>query len=201
MDFSKISQDVFNKQLEATKAWHACEPSSFADMDLADLILHQHWCNFQLWHIEDEARRKDVEPKVIADCKYAIDGLNQKRNDYMEKVDAAWLKLLAPHLPAQAKAVYNTESLGMACDRMSILALKLWHMQEQMERTNVGVEHVASCAKKLQVLQEQRQDLALAINFLLTEFIQGTKQPKLYFQFKMYNDPNLNPQLYAKAGA
>ena len=153
---------------------------------------------FRLWHIEDTARRRDVTPDVIADCKYRIDRLNQERNDRIERVDACLVALLSPLLPASPAPHINTESLGMAIDRLSILSLKIWHMDEQVRRTDVTPEHIASCEKKLAVLKEQRADLSLAVKHLVTEFVEGTKTPKLYFQFKMYNDPTLNPELYGK---
>lgn len=128
----------------------------------------------------------------------ASTGLNQERNDRIERVDACLVALLSPLLPASPAPHINTESLGMAIDRLSILSLKIWHMDEQVRRTDVTPEHIASCEKKLAVLKEQRADLSLAVKHLVTEFVEGAKTPKLYFQFKMYNDPTLNPELYGK---
>ena len=160
------------------------------------LILSQHLRNFRLWHVEDIARRRDVGPEVIADCKRRIDTLNQERNDRIEKVDVCLLNMLAPLLPPDAGQAMNTESLGMAVDRLSILSLKIWHMDEQTRRDDVSPAHVDACRNKLAVLKTQRGDLQQALMDLLHEFAAGTKRPKLYFQFKMYNDPSLNPQLY-----
>ena len=196
----------FALQDEATARWHAVSPSApEADPDataspetLRTLVLSQHLRNFLLWHTEDTARRTDVGPEVIADCKYRIDKLNQERNDRMERVDACLVALLSPLLPANPQPYINTESLGMAIDRLSILSLKIWHMSEQLQRTDVSPEHIESCQKKLNVLQEQRSDLKLAVKHLVSEFVAGTKTPKLYFQFKMYNDPTLNPELYGQ---
>ena len=142
-----------------------------------------------------------MTPDVIADCKYRIDRLNQERNDRIERVDACLVALLSPLLPASPAPHINTESLGMAIDRLSILSLKIWHMDEQVRRTDVTPEHIASCEKKLAVLKEQRADLSLAVKHLVTEFVEGAKTPKLYFQFKMYNDPTLNPELYGNRGS
>ena len=172
----------FDAQNEATALWHSQEPeaddvapdASASPETLLALVRAQHLRNFRLWHIEDTARRRDVTPDVIADCK------------------------LSPLLPASPAPHINTESLGMAIDRLSILSLKIWHMDEQVRRTDVTPEHIASCEKKLAVLKEQRADLSLAVKHLVTEFVEGTKTPKLYFQFKMYNDPTLNPELYGK---
>lgn len=196
----------FEAQNEATALWHREEPeaadvapdASASPETLLALVRAQHLRNFRLWHTEDVARRRDVTPDVIADCKYRIDRLNQERNDRMERVDACLVALLSPLLPASPAPYSNTESLGMAIDRLSILSLKIWHMDEQLRRTNVTPEHIESCRNKLAVLKEQRTDLIAAVKHLVSEFVEGTKTPKLYFQFKMYNDPSLNPELYGK---
>ena len=198
--------DCFALQDEATRKWHSDTPeapdvpadTAARPETLRALVLAQHLRNFRLWHIEDTARRQDVTPDIIADCKYRIDKLNQERNDRMERVDACLIALLTPLLPAKAAPVINTESLGMAIDRLSILSLKIWHMDEQVQRSDVSAEHVASCTQKLQTLITQRQDLIQAVLYLVSEYITGAKSPRLYFQFKMYNDPTLNPELYRK---
>lgn len=196
----------FEAQNAATALWHRQEPEALdpapeataTPETLLALVRAQHLRNFRLWHIEDTARRHDVTPDIIADCKYRIDRLNQERNDRMERVDACLVALLSPLLPASPASHTNTESLGMAIDRLSILSLKVWHMDEQLLRADVTPEHLDSCARKLAVLKEQRADLIVAVKHLVSEFIEGTKTPKLYFQFKMYNDPALNPELYRK---
>lgn len=196
----------FEAQNKATALWHREEPeaadvapdASASPETLLALVRAQHLRNFRLWHTEDVARRRDVTPDVIADCKYRIDTLNQERNDRMERVDACLVALLSPLLPASPAPYSNTESLGMAIDRLSILSLKIWHMDEQLRRTDVTPEHIESCRNKLAVLKEQRADLIAAVKHLVSEFVEGTKTPKLYFQFKMYNDPSLNPELYGK---
>ncbi len=192
-------------QDEATALWHNREPSTDpepaadAPADAATLrgqILSQHLRNFRLWHVEDEARRRDVPDAVIAECKRRIDRLNQERNDRMEKVDVLLLRLLAPLLPPDPAPTLNTESPGMAVDRLSILSLKIWHMDEQTRRGDADEAHRERCRSKLMVLRHQRADLERALADLLREFAAGTKRPKPYFQFKMYNDPSLNPRLY-----
>ena len=135
----------FDAQNEATALWHSQEPeaddvapdASASPETLLALVRAQHLRNFRLWHIEDTARRRDVTPDVIADCKYRIDRLNQERNDRIESVDACLVALLSPLLPASPAPHINTESLGMAIDRLSILSLKIWHMDEQVRRTDV----------------------------------------------------------------
>lgn len=210
--------DCFALQDEATARWHTEEPAApeppagaqSAPDGLPDvlraLVLDQHLRNFRLWHVEDMARRRDVDDAVIADCKRRIDALNQERNDRMERVDACLVDLLRPLLPGAGtgpetgREAYNTESPGMAIDRLSILSLKIWHMAEQTERADASPEHIAACRDKLAVLRRQREDLAAAVQDLMAEYLAGSKRPRVYFQFKMYNDPNLNPQLYAPRG-
>lgn len=192
-------------QHNATSKWHLQESGDLAYPEadqasaelLHDLVLAQHLCNFRLWHVEDTARRRDVGPEVIADCKRRIDALNQRRNDGMERLDACLNALLLPLMPVSTKALpINTESLGMAMDRLSILSLKIWHMDEQVGRSDVDAAHVASCRAKLAVLEEQRRDLLAAVQALLGDYVSGRKTPKVYYQCKMYNDPRLNPELY-----
>ena len=198
----------FGAQVLATAEWHVALPRSVDEVcgeavcnspekleHLARLVLGQHFMNFSLWHEEDTARRKDVGDEVIAGCKRTIDGFNQRRNDFMEKVDACLVAAAAPHLkPGVVR--HNTESLGTAVDRMSILSLKIYHMREETERVDASAEHIAACERKLAVLEEQRNDLGSAILELVDDFAAGVKAPKVYYQFKMYNDPALNPALY-----
>ena len=212
VDFDALLMECFALQAQSTADWHEQEPGDLLPVEagaaapalLRFLVRSQHLRNFRLWHVEDTARRRDVDSAVIADCKQRIDALNQQRNDFMEKVDECLVRMLSPILPALAPGTrprHNTESLGMAVDRLSILALKVYHMDEQTRRPDVDAAHKASCAGKLATLQEQRKDLIQAVLDLAEEFRAGTKQPKAYYQFKMYNDPALNPELYAAAKA
>ena len=193
----------FAAQVSATAEWHENEPEEPACSgesgmeDLRCLVVAQHRWNFLLWHVEDTARRRDVSDTVIADCKRQVDALNQKRNDGMEKVDQCLVRLLEPLLPVSAEPRRNTETVGMAVDRLSILALKIYHMEEQTRRTDAGPEHIRSCAGKLAVLRQQRDDLRRAVLELIDDYAAGRKVITLYSQFKMYNDPALNPELYA----
>jgi hypothetical protein len=139
-----------------------------------------------------------VDDAVIADCKRKIDALNQKRNDAVEAVDRCLVSILEPLLPKSASLRQNTETAGMAVDRLSILALKIYHMEEQTRRRDASAEHIKACSGKLDVLNRQRRDLAGAVLELMTDYAQGNKVPVLYSQFKMYNDPTLNPALYSK---
>ena len=201
---AKASQD------NATVDWHADEPLDTKDVcspnlergengeeSLIALALAQHLMNFKLWHTEDQARRKDVGDDIIARCKRTIDGFNQRRNDFMEKVDACVVNMCLPHMSG-APARYNTESIGAAVDRMSILSLKAYHMNEETDRTDVDQDHINACRQKLATIYEQREDLFTSILELIDDYASGAKRPRVYYQFKMYNDPNLNPALYAQ---
>ena len=181
--------------------WHEAEPGEAALSDeptieaLAALIRAEHMVNFRLWHVEDEARRTDVDDTVIADCKRRIDGLNQARNDLIERVDACLVALLEPLLPptpGDAPSRHNSETVGNALDRLSILALKAFHMAEQAGRGDASEEHRDICAQKLAVLEAQRGHLARAVAELMADYAAGARRPLVYRQFKMYNDPSLN---------
>ncbi|WP_272700653.1 DUF4254 domain-containing protein [Desulfovibrio sp. Fe33] len=197
-------RDAVAHQLRSVVDWHFGEPVYEGDPaddlgglpGLRELVARQHWCNFQLWHVEDRARRKDVDAGVIADCKYAIDKLNQKRNDLIERVDGCLVSMITPLLPEDAPERYNTETVGAAMDRLSIQSLKIYHMKEQCSRKDVEAEHIRQCDSKVGVLKRQHADLERAVLELIDEYFAGTKKPKVYFQFKMYNDPKLNPELY-----
>ena len=198
-------KDAIAHQTRSVMDWHFGEPvyegEPGSDLQgvagFRELVARQHWTNFQLWHVEDRARRQDVDAKVIADCKYAIDKLNQKRNDLIERVDECLIGMLDPLLPRDGAERYNTETVGAALDRLSIQALKIYHMKEQCSRKDVDASHIEQCNTKVLTLVRQHEDLERAILELIDEYAAGTKRPKVYFQFKMYNDPSLNPELYA----
>lgn len=201
----KALREAIAHQIRSVTDWHfgdpvyEGEPGELTGIPgFRELVGRQHWTNFQLWHVEDRARLKDVDAKVIARCKYTIDTLNQKRNDLIERVDACLNGILAPLLPPDGAERYNTETVGAALDRMSIQALKMYHMKEQCARRDVDAAHVERCAAKLDVLRQQHADLETAVLELVDEYAAGTKRPKVYYQFKMYNDPSLNPELYKK---
>ena len=160
-------------------------------------IATNHRCNRLLWDEEDQARRIDVPDASIAANKRAIDGYNQRRNDAIERIDEALLATLAGVAP-QPDAWHNSETAGSIVDRLSILALKIHHMREQTLRTDASDEHRRRCREKLARLALQRDDLARCFDTLLAHAGQGKAFWRVYRQFKMYNDPTLNPYLYGK---
>jgi len=160
-------------------------------------IAENHRCNGLLWDEEDRARRTDVPDSAIAASKRAIDGHNQKRNDAIERIDGVLLARLAGVKPLPG-AWHNSETAGSMVDRLSILALKIHHMRLQTLRADADAEHVAQCSDKLARLRLQRDDLARCFDTLLAAAAEGRAFWRVYRQFKMYNDPTLNPYLYGK---
>lgn len=193
-----LSKDVLKLHDETVARWHS-EPISNPYEDALHLVCKQHTFNFQLWHEEDIARSREVSDAKIAEVKRNIDGFNQQRNDHIEKLDD-WITgwLLAEGFTSAEDAPINSETPGSIIDRMSIASLRIYHLIEQTERTDVDKEHLASVQQKIARCYEQRADLATALTQLLADIQGGRKQHKTYRQFKMYNDPTLNPYLYAK---
>ena len=153
-----------------------------------------HRYNSMLWDEEDLARRREVADSEIALNKRHIDGFNQKRNDAVERIDDIILQALADKLNPAARL--HSETAGMMMDRLSILALKINAMRAQTVRTDVEATHIAACSEKLARLNQQRRDLAQCLDSLLADCQAGRARYKIYRQFKMYNDPALNPQIY-----
>ena len=149
------------------------------------------------WHLEDIIRDPEIDPVAALELKRRIDRSNQVRTDMVEEIDT-WYREKYKDVKARPDATINTESPAWALDRLSILALKIWHMREQAERKDAAAEHVAKCQGKLDVLLEPREDLTTAIAQLLDDIEAGRKYMKVYRQMKMYNDPATNPVLYGK---
>ena len=149
------------------------------------------------WHLEDIIRDPNINPVEALAIKRRIDKSNQERTDLVELIDSYFLdKYKTVHvLP---NATVNTESPAWAIDRLSILVLKIYHMQREVERTDVAVEHIEACKRKLEILLEQKTDLSAALDQLLDDISNGRKYMKVYKQMKMYNDASLNPVLYGK---
>jgi hypothetical protein len=164
---------------------------------LWNAIEDNHRFNCALWAEEDLARRRNVPDAEIAKNKRAIDGFNQKRNDAIERIDEILLSLLAG-APKRPEAKQNSETAGAMVDRLSILSLKIHHMRLQTLRTDADAAHIEACKAKLARLLEQRTDLAACLDRLLEEAGRGESFFKVYRQFKMYNDPKLNPAVYGE---
>ena len=155
------------------------------------------WIDTVQWHLEDLIRDPHIDLSDALALKRRIDHSNQDRTDLVEDIDTYFRQKYADITP-MADARLNTESPAWAVDRLSILELKIWHMQEQTERKDADQEHLARCQAKLEVLLEQRVDLSTAIDQLLEDYQAGRKVMKVYRQMKMYNDPSTNPVLYKK---
>lgn len=155
------------------------------------------WIDTVQWHLEDIIRDPHINPNEALGLKRRIDHSNQDRTDLVEEIDS-YFRTLYSKVKVLPEARLNTESPAWAIDRLSILALKIWHMKEQTERTDASAEHIAKCQTKLNVLLEQQVDLSTAIDQLLEDIEAGRKYMKVYRQMKMYNDPATNPILYKK---
>ena len=155
------------------------------------------WIDTVQWHYEDIIRDPQIDPVEALALKRRIDRSNQDRTDLVEDIDTYFRQLYSDVKPL-ADARLNTESPAWAVDRLSILALKIYHMQEQVDRTDAEAEHRERCRMKLDVLLEQQVDLSTAIDQLLEDIAEGRKYMKVYRQMKMYNDPSTNPVLYKK---
>lgn len=176
--------------------WHE-QPIENTYADVWQLVCQQHIFNYELWHQEDIARSPTVSDTEIATVKRAIDRLNQARNDHIEKLDD-WLTAQLQHqrIVPQAGARQNTETPGSAIDRLSIMALRLYHYREQLDRTDADAEHLEKVRQRIALCEEQKADLSRSLSELLQDIVSGIKVHKTYRQMKMYNDPSLNPYLY-----
>lgn len=159
------------------------------------LLYHKNWIDTVQWHLEDIIRDPQIDPAAALKLKRRIDASNQERTDMVEYIDSYFLDKYKNVQP-KATAAINTESPAWAVDRLSILALKIYHMRMETLRKDATPEHTAACNQKLHVLLEQRQDLSTAIDQLLSDIESGDKYMKVYKQMKMYNDESLNPVLY-----
>lgn len=169
----------------------------YADGTIEHDLFVKNWIDTVQWHLEDLIRDPEIDPVEALALKRRIDKSNQDRTDLVEKIDSYFRTKYADVKPL-ADAKINTESPAWAIDRLSILALKIYHMREQVERTDATPQHVATCKAKLDVLLEQRKDLSLSIVQLLDDIAAGRKYMKVYRQMKMYNDPSTNPVFYGK---
>ena len=200
MSFSEKANPIF---IQAIRDYHLKDhvdtpivnPYDRESIDY-DLYL-KCWIDTVQWHLEDIIRDPHIAPTDALALKRRIDRSNQDRTDLVEEIDSYFHKLYQEVKPLP-DARLNTESPAWAVDRLSILALKIWHMQEQVDRQDATPEHIQKCQAKLDVLKEQQVDLSTAIDQLLEDIAAGRKYMKVYRQMKMYNDPATNPILYKK---
>jgi hypothetical protein len=163
-------------------------------------VARQHRANYELWHIEDEARAPGATDKEIAEVKRRIDRTNQRRNDLAEELDERLIKWLETRSLPRPEAPLHSESPGLVIDRLSILALKIYHTREEAKRHDAPEGHVERNCRRLEILEEQRADLARCLDTLWNETLAGARRFKMYRQLKMYNDPALNPAIYSGGG-
>lgn len=164
---------------------------------ISHLLYLKTWIDTVQWHLEDIIRIPEIDPNKGMAIKRRIDASNQHRTNVVEKLDD-WFLDFFKHIKPNRDASLNTESPAWVLDRMSILCLKIYHMHEQLQRTDADDNHLMRCEMKLHVLREQEKDLSQAYNQLLTDISEGRKYMKVYRQMKMYNDESLNPALYQK---
>jgi hypothetical protein len=183
---------------DLTELWHETGPIRPDDrLSPKGMTQALHYHNFWLWHKEDEARRTDISDEEIATAKRTIDMQNQQRNDGIENIDL-WIDnvLNAAGINPGVEVELNSETPGSMVDRLSILSLKIYHMDEQSMRKDLGAELQELCEIRANVLREHRHDLALALDKLFLDLRQVRKRHKVYRQYKMYNDPRFNPAIY-----
>ncbi|WP_081208113.1 DUF4254 domain-containing protein [Salegentibacter sediminis] len=195
---NKIFQEVIEKYHEKDTVDQAFSNPYDSDSELIEHLLYRKcWIDTVQWHYEDIIRDKNIDPVEALKLKRQIDASNQDRTDTVEYIDSYFLEKFKDVEPKK-DATINSESLAWAIDRLSILALKIYHMNEEANREDASQEHQLKCDAKLKVLLEQRVDLSTAINQLLEDIANGDKYMKVYKQMKMYNDDELNPVLRGK---
>jgi hypothetical protein len=192
------SHSIVNVQDATTLDWHSHPIPPPPAPDFPSAVLAQHQANFELWHLEDEARTPQADDARIAQVKRSIDRVNQRRNDLMEKCDALLLEALGQHGLPVYQAPLHSETPGLILDRLSILSLKIFHTREETLRPDASSSHLYRNHDRLHVLEEQRRDLAQCLDRLWEQVVHGDRRFKLYRQLKMYNDPSLNPSVYKK---
>ena len=187
--------DETTAQYHVTDDVDAKEVNNYEVGSIEHTLHAKNWIDAVQWHLEDIIRDPEIDPVAALALKRRIDKSNQDRTDMVEELDTYFREKYKEVVPA-ADATINTESPAWALDRLSILALKIYHMQVEVERTDAEPAHIAKCQAKLDVLLEQRVDLTTAIDQLLEDIAAGRKYMKVYRQMKMYNDPETNPVLY-----
>lgn len=198
--FSDFAFKIFNESIDK---YHILDDvyqpfeNPYPKDEIAHLLYRKNWIDTVQWHYEDIIRDPNIDPVSALKLKRMIDASNQDRTDLVEYIDSYFLNKYQS-VQVKENATINTESPAWAIDRLSILALKVYHMQEEATRTDASDEHKQKCETKLAVLLEQKKDLSIAVNQLISDIEAGNKYMKVYKQMKMYNDDELNPVLRGK---
>lgn len=200
MSFAEKCYEIFERSVDD---YHLREgkkkdaPNPFGADTLEYCLYEKNRVDSLQWHLEDRMRAPLIEPREALEVKRRIDALNQWRTALVEQLDDRFAEEFRK-IPCAPDAPLNTESLGWALDRLSILAIRVYHMREESMRYEAGGDHCAECVRRLSLLLEQRDDLVSAIDRLRADVLAGCRRVKVYRQMKMYNDPDLNPVLYRK---
>jgi hypothetical protein len=198
--FSEYAWGIFTRSIEdyhITDDVDAAKPNHYENNSLEQILYDKNWIDTVQWHLEDIIRDENIDPVKALEIKRRIDASNQKRTDLVEFIDSWFLNKYKNTTP-NADAKINTETPAWAVDRLSILALKVYHMDLEANRASASDEHREKCQMKLNTLLEQKKDLSSAIDQLLNDIENGLVKIKTYKQMKMYNDETLNPVLYKK---
>ncbi len=200
--FTTLANTIFQKSIHnyhiednVDQAFH----NPYDSGSVEHLLYRKNWIDTVQWHYEDIIRDPNIDPIAALTLKRKIDASNQDRTDLVEYIDSYFLEKYK-NVEKDTNAGINTESPAWAIDRLSILALKIYHMQQEVDRSDASEEHIDTCSKKLAILLEQREDLSSAIDALLDDIAAGKKYMKVYKQMKMYNDDELNPVLRGQKG-
>ena len=198
--FSKLCFEIFDQCISDYHLENSIKGKSknpYEKKDIKYLLYQKNWIDTVQWHLEDLIRDPKINPEDALKLKRTIDNSNQKRTDLVEYIDSYFLNKYK-NVEISNSATFNSESPAWAIDRLSILALKIFHMNEETKRKGASEEHKSNCCAKLEILTQQKEDLSSAIDQLLSDIESGTKYMKTYKQMKMYNDEDLNPVLYNK---
>ena len=200
LNLSKKALEVFEKSVNK---YHIIDKvdqkfhNPYSDKSLSNLLYKKNWIDTVQWHLEDIIRDPLIDSNKGMEIKRKIDLSNQKRTDLVEYIDNFFLNEFKK-IKMKKNATHNSETLAWALDRLSILVLKIYHMNEQVEREDASIEHKEKCRNKLKILNLQKEDLSNAIDQLIFDIQKGIKYIRVYKQMKMYNDNSLNPILYKK---
>jgi len=200
LDLSKKALEIFEKSVNK---YHVIDKvdqkfnNPYSDKSISNLLFKKNWIDTVQWHLEDIIRDPLIDSNKGMEIKRKIDLSNQKRTDLVEYIDNFFLNEFKK-IKMKKNATHNSETLAWALDRLSILVLKIYHMNEEVERDEASIEHKNKCRNKLEILNLQKEDLSNAIDQLIFDIQKGIKYIKVYKQMKMYNDISLNPILYKK---